>query len=665
MKSMALNPQQQAAVDYIDGPALVLAGAGSGKTAVITRKIAHLILDRGYLPEKIAAITFTNKAAREMKTRVSKLLPGNEAKGLKVCTFHALGLRILKQDCQRLGYRSGFSIFDMQDINALLRELLPQGSKPDVIASVSGQISRWKSSGLSPDEVYQQGESAAMNLAAEVYLEYQQKLQGFNAFDFDDLIMLPLKLLQQHPECRENWQNQLRYILVDEYQDTNSSQYQLLKLLLGPRAGLTAVGDDDQSIYGWRGAQPENLSLLGQDFPKLKLIKLEQNYRSVRSVLKAANALISNNPHTYEKALWSDLGEGDPLRVLVCKNDQEESEKTAAEIIHRRFTLKSDYSDFAVLYRSNHQSRMIEQTLRSHRIPYILSGGRSFFDRSEIKDLLCYLRLLANPRDDGAFLRVINTPRREIGAGSVEKIARYAAAQNIGLLTAAGHHACQQRLGRSSIKVQQFVSWFEHMAAKTTHTSASDLLALVIDEVDYSVWLEQQSKDAIQAKVRKQAVEDLQRWLKRLDEDDKQDRSLVETIQQLALMSGDDEEDAETDAVRLMTLHAAKGLEFPHVFMLGVEEGILPHRTSLDEGTVEEERRLMYVGITRAQRSLCLSYTAYRRRFGEDLKSQPSRFLYELPEELVAWDGKNPERDEAETKQRAKAHLANLREMFN
>jgi ATP-dependent DNA helicase Rep len=663
--TIKLNPEQDAARQYIEGPLLVLAGAGSGKTGVITRKIAHLIKDLGFLPEKIAAITFTNKAAREMRQRVSGLLKGVDAKGLRVCTFHSMGLQILHQECKQLGFRPGFSIFDAHDSQSLVRELLPAGAQKDTINSVCWTISRWKSATLSIQDAAEKATGQAEQLAAEVYAEYQDKLQHFNAFDFDDLIMQPVCLLAADETTRLRWQQRLRYILVDEYQDTNASQYQLLRLLLGERGALTAVGDDDQSIYGWRGAQPENLSLLGEDFPTLKVIKLEQNYRSSRTILDSANHLIRNNPHTIEKKLWSDLGHGDPIRVLVCENAENEAEKVTAELIHRRIKSRCKHGDFAILYRSNHQSRVIEQTLRSHRVPYIISGGQSFFDRSEVKDVLSYLRLLANPNDDSAFLRVINTPRRGIGAGSVETIADFAAHQRSSMLAAVQKEACIARLNsRTALTVKRFADWVTRLHQRAQHGDPIEVVLKVLDDTDYLQWLKTQGKNDLQTERRIRAIEDLLSWLRKLSADSEPGATLVDLIQQLALMGNDDEDEADDDSVRLMTLHAAKGLEFPHVFMIGVEEDVLPHRNSLDEGSVEEERRLMYVGITRAQRTLCLSYADQRRRFGETLRAKPSRFLEELPESLLIWQGRDEEKDAAETKQRAQSHLQGLRELL-
>ncbi len=653
--SFQLNSQQDAAVRHVAGPLLVLAGAGSGKTGVITRKIAWLISQQKMLPEKIAAITFTNKAAREMRHRLSSLLGKEVASQLLVCTFHSLGLKIMLAEGKRLGYRSGFSIFDTQDSKAIVQELLPGGSSPDALDRVRWQISRWKSDGLTPDQIEEHPEMVA------VFEGYQEQLLKFNAMDFDDLISLPVRLLESEEQVRLSWQQKIRYLLVDEYQDTNAIQYRMLRQLLDQRGMITAVGDDDQSIYGWRGARPENIDQFGVDFQDLKIIKLEQNYRSSRTILKAANALISHNPHTIEKQLWSDLGDGDPIRVLICRDAQHEAERVVSGVLEKRFIGKNDYGDFAVLYRSNHQSRLLEQALRSHRIPYQLSGARSFFDRSEIKDVLTYLRLMVNPNDDSAFLRVINTPRRSLGVSTVGHVASHAERQGCSMMTAARSLACQSGLsGRALIVLKRFLEWVDRLSRRTEGQSAAVLAQQVIDDTDYEDWLLKSSRDAVQADRRIEAVADLMKWLNGMD----QSLSLSESLQQLALSNQDDDEPS-AEAVHLMTIHAAKGLEFPHVFMVGVESGNLPHQNSIDEGTLEEERRLMYVGVTRAQRTLCLSYSRHRRRFGEIEKAEPSQFLDEMPAELMHWEGRDTESDEAASRKTANAHLADMKAMFD
>ena len=656
---MRLNPQQAQAVRYTDGPLLVLAGAGSGKTAVITQKIAHLIRDRGYLPERIAAITFTNKAAREMRGRAGKLL-GETGKGLIVSTFHSLGLRFLSEEAARVGYRRGFSIFDPRDIRSLLKELLPASAKKDTLENIAWQISAWKSAGQLPDQALESVRGPADVLAAQVYKEYSDRLQRFNAVDFDDLILLPLIALDTNEDIRQKWQGRLRHILVDEYQDTNACQYRLLKRLVGEGGSLTAVGDDDQSIYGWRGAQPENLALLKQDYPALRIVKLEQNYRSVRSVLTAANAVIANNEHLFDKALWSELGAGDPLRVFAANNAEHEAEKVAAEIKYQRMVKKLAYSDFAVLYRSNHQARALEQMFRASQIPYRMSGGPSFFDRAEIKDLLAYLRLIVNPRDDGAFLRVVNTPRREIGLTSVERLAAAAAEKGQSLL-ATGQQPVPGITPRAAQSLQRFCRWITRFDG--SRQSGSEVFDDVLRETEFVQWVKTDAPDRAQGDRRAKAVLDLRKWIDNL-ETNEPGKPLEKTLHQLSLETSDDDE-SNDDSVSLMTLHASKGLEFPYVFMVGVEEGILPHEVSLDEGNVAEERRLMYVGITRAQRSLTLSYARTRRRFGEVERGEPSRFLDEIPDELVHWEGKDQPADSEESKLRGRAHLANLKAMFD
>ena len=657
---MQLNPRQAEAVRHVDGPLLVLAGAGSGKTAVITRKIAHLVNELQFLPEKIAAITFTNKAAREMKQRAGKLL-GKKAEDLTVCTFHALGLRLLHEESARLGYRSGFSIFDNSDTHGLLKDILPDALSREGIDLVAWQISRWKAAGLGPDQAASRAEDEADERAAEAYAEYRERLKRFNAFDFDDLIFWPAWLLANDPEARAKWQARFRHVLVDEYQDTNASQYHFLRNLLPATAPLTAVGDDDQSIYGWRGAQPENLALLQQDFPALRVVKLEQNYRSARIILKAANGLIANNPHLFEKALWSELGEGEPIKVMPCVDDDEEIDRVVAEIQYQRFTSKRPWGEFSILYRSNHQARKVEQALRIHKMPYRLSGGPSFFDRAEIRDLLAYLRLLANPRDDGAFLRVVNTPRREIGHGTIEKIATFAAKHHLPLLAAASRNDLALELPTRAAKaVGGFARWIRSLERAAAERPAA-ILSRIVEDSHYVEWLKADSRDKAHGERRAQGVADLKAWWDRLSTSGEPFDQLV---QKVALLGNDREEESE-DGIQLMTLHSAKGLEFPQVFLIGVEEGIIPHRTSVEDGTVEEERRLMYVGITRAQRRLTISFAKKRKRVGETSRTEPSRFLGEIPADLLAWPGRDPEADQEESKARGRAHLANLKNLFD
>src|SRR6185312_10926126 len=418
-----LNPAQRTAVEYLEGPMLVLAGAGSGKTRVITRKIAHMVSERGISPSNIAAVTFTNKAAREMKARVGELLSEERAQGLTVSTFHTLGMRILREEHARIGYRRGFTLFDAEDSLSLLRELLKveRAEKAEILERAQWQISAWKSGLLTPEAAIKKAENDSDRRHARLYMDYQRNLQAYNAMDFDDLISKPVHLLESDAEARDKWQDRLRYLLVDEYQDTNAAQYRLLKLLAGVRAAFTAVGDDDQSIYSWRGAQPQNLALLQQDFPALKVVKLEQNYRSTRRILNLVNPLLRHNPDLFDKKLWSELGDGEPIRLIACPDAAFFDETVVTEITAHKLRYKTRNGDFAILYRSNHQSRLFEKALREQKLPYDISGGTSFFDRGEVRDLVAYLRLLVNPEDDSAFLRIVNLPRRELGPVTLEK----------------------------------------------------------------------------------------------------------------------------------------------------------------------------------------------------------------------------------------------------
>ncbi len=664
-----LNPRQREAVRYIDGPLLVLAGAGSGKTRVITQKIAHLIQQCGTAPNTIAAVTFTNKAAREMKERVSGLLEGKEGRGLRVSTFHTLGLEIVRRELKALDYKPGFTIFDAQDSAALLRELLRKENTDDALEKeMQRRISSWKNAFITPEQALAGADDALAHSAAILYESYNRHLKAYNAVDFDDLIMLPVLLFEQHPEVLEAWQNRIRYLLVDEYQDTNATQYRLVRLLVGVRGALTVVGDDDQSIYAWRGAQPENLALLSQDFPTLKVIKLEQNYRSMGRILKAANQLIDHNPHVFEKKLWSELGYGDPIRIVSAADEQDEALKVASQIIHHRLQHRAEYGEFAILYRGNHQSRLFEKTLRENRIPYTLSGGTSFFSHTEVKDIMAYLRLLVNPDDDSAFLRVVNTPRRELGASTIEKLGAYAGGRGISLFAASFELGLKQALSeRAHGRLSQFAHWLVDIADRARRGEPVAAVRDLVREIDYQLWLNDNCKDLKQAERKMANVEELLGWLQRMaDDPENQIEDLSEMVARISLLDILERQNEEEggDSVRLMTLHAAKGLEFPHVFLVGAEEELLPHRVSIEEDNIEEERRLAYVGITRAQRTLTITLAHRRRRGGELVRCEPSRFLAELPQDDIEWEGKGIEVPEEVRQQRGKAHLANLKNML-
>ncbi|HEX7341959.1 MAG TPA: UvrD-helicase domain-containing protein [Rhodanobacteraceae bacterium] len=651
-----LNPPQRLAVEYTEGPLLVLAGAGSGKTSVITQKIAHLVA-RGLVPAgKIAAITFTNKAAREMRERIGKLVSAEAAAELTVCTFHALGLKFLHIEHERAGLKRNFSVLDADDAGAIIKDLAPAGIKPDALWQLKSLVSNAKNAGLTPEQAAAAARSPREVEAATVYAMYQQRLAAYNAVDFDDLIRLPLKVLDADADCRAEWNERLRYLLVDEYQDTNLAQYQLLTHLAGPRGAFTCVGDDDQSIYAWRGANPENLDQLARDWPALKVIKLEQNYRCGKRILRAANQLIAHNTHLHEKALWSELPEGPPIRVLECKTNEVEVERIASIATYLAEKHKARWHDFAVLYRGNHQARALEKALRLAQVPYHLTGARSLLDRAEVRDVLTYLRLIVNPSDDAAFLRIVNCPRRDIGATTLEKLGQLAQSRHLSMLEAA--HAdgvLKQLASRPAAALVGFVDLIGELRRQAHRADAVELVEAVLARTGYA---EHVAATTPQAELRERRLGNLRElidWFRAMDKGG----SAGDLAAQLALLTHADRDDPG-NALRLMTLHAAKGLEFRFVFIVGCEDGTLPHEGAIEEGRLDEERRLMYVGITRAKEMLTLSFAARTRRFGEMLTNKPSRFLDELPQADLHWQGRDPEADAEVTRETAQAHLARL-----
>ena len=632
----SLNPSQREAIRYLDGPLLVLAGAGSGKTRVITEKIAYLIESCGFSPGNIAAITFTNKAAKEMQERVNKLLADRPSKGLTISTFHALGVRILREEARSLGYKPNFSILDASDCFSIVSELAGSVDKA-VIRKLQSLISSWKSALVSPDQARKDARNDTETLAVNTFDSYSATLRAYQAVDFDDLITLPVVLFEKHPEIREKWQNRLRYLLIDEYQDTNASQYRLLKLLAGPRAAFTAVGDDDQAIYGWRGADVENLRGLPRDYPRLKLIKLEQNYRSTVRILKAANALIAHNEKLFDKKLWSDLGHGDPITVSVCQDNEKEAEAVVMKLQAHRFEHRAAFRDYAILYRGNFQARALEQFLRNQRIPYLLSGGQSFFDKSEIKDLTAYLRLLANEDDDPAFIRAVSTPRRGVGASTLQALGTYAGERHLSLFAAAFENGFEQRVQpRQLAPLRDFCEFLNRLQARAGGEPAATLLADLLTATAYEDWLNERDEERA-ARIKWGNVLEFCEWLGKKGQEE--GKTLLDLTQTIALINLLDKNEADVDAVQLSTLHAAKGLEFRHVFLIGIEEGILPHREAQADGRIEEERRLMYVGITRAQRSLHLSYCERRKQGRETIPCEPSRFVSEMGSEDLRFSG--------------------------
>lgn len=668
---MKLNPKQDEAVKYISGPCLVLAGAGSGKTRVITNKIAYLVQKCEYKARNIAAVTFTNKAAKEMRERVLQTLNKQEAKGLWVSTFHTLGLEIIKKELKTLGFKEGFSLFDDQDTNQLLGDLTEDELKKDkdLLNLLKMQIGSWKNELILPEQAIREARDAQKALFAQLYARYQNQLRAYNALDFDDLIMIPTLLLSSNATSRERWQQRFRYLLVDEYQDTNTSQYQLVKLLVGERARFTVVGDDDQPIYSWRGARPQNLVLLSKDYPGLRLIKLEQNYRSAQRILKAANILIANNPHDIEKKLFSELGYGEPIKVIGCRDEEHECERVVAEIISHKFMKRTSYKDYAILYRGNHQARGFEKSLMSNRIPYKISGGMSFFSRSEIKDIMAYLRLLVNQDDDNAFLRIVNTPRREIGTVTLEKLGTLANEKHQSLFATCFDNDLGYRLkGRGLNALSGFARWVVELSDNAVRSDTLEAVKDLVRNINYEAYLYESSPSAKAAEMRMKNVSELYRWITDMltGDADNEPMTLPEVVSKLTLrdMLERNEEEDESDAVQLLTLHASKGLEYPYVFMVGMEEGLLPHQVSIDEENVDEERRLAYVGITRAQQELTLTYAKIRRQFGETSQTELSRFVQELPQDDLAFENKKAPSSQAERMEKGQARVANLRAML-
>ncbi|SFM36604.1 MULTISPECIES: UvrD-helicase domain-containing protein [Rugamonas] len=645
-----LNVPQSEAVMYLDGPCLVLAGAGSGKTRVITQKIAHLIEDRGYDPRTIAALTFTNKAALEMQERIAKLLKQpRQAKQLTVSTFHSLGVKILRQEANGVGLKDRFSIMDADDCGSLIQDMAISTDK-QLIRRIQTDISLWKNGLVEPATALFNAKDEDEAQSARIYASYVATLSAYQAVDFDDLIRLPVELFRNNEPIRDKWQRRLRYLLMDEYQDTNTCQYELVKLLVtgvGKKPMFTAVGDDDQAIYAWRGASVENLKTLQTDFPDLQVIKLEQNYRSTTRILQAANAVIGNNPKLFDKKLWSEHGLGEPIKVLGMANDDQEAEQIAIMISADHFDRKNKWSDYAILYRGNHQARVIEQCLRKERIPYSISGGQSFFDKAEIKDIISYLRLLANTDDDPAFIRAVTTPRRGVGQSTLEALGTFSGQWQCSLFEAVFKGGIEGKLNdRQLLPLREFCNFINNLETRASRPGPSgsgDNAAQVLDDLLEAINYESYLYDMFDeraAQSKWQNVLEFTNWLKDRGrggkERDGDEKNVLELTQMVALMSMLEGQDEEPDAVRMSTLHASKGLEYPHVFLVGVEEGILPHKGDPDApaetigARVQEERRLMYVGITRAQRTLHLTWCKKRKRGGEQVHCDPSRFIKEM-----------------------------------
>jgi ATP-dependent DNA helicase Rep len=656
--SAGLNLAQQEAVNYLQGPCLVLAGAGSGKTRVITHKIGRLI-QAGLEAKRIAAITFTNKAAAEMRERAKSLI-GRDAREVLICTFHALGVRMLRQDGEALGLKPQFSILDSDDVTSLLKDA---GGTTDAATARQWQwaISLWKNMGLNAAQAEAQAKDDNEKVTARIMARYEERLAAYQSVDFDDLIGLPLKLLQQHAPVREKWQSLLGHVLVDEYQDTNATQYEVLKLLVGARGRFTAVGDDDQSIYGWRGATLDNLKRLPLDFPALKVVKLEQNYRSTAAILRAANNVIGPNPKLFPKTLFSELGEGEPVRIVDADHEAHEAERVVARIQSTRANgMGKDWREFAVLYRANHQARVFEQALRKAQIPYKVSGGQSFFDRAEIKDLCSWFRLIVNNDDDPAFLRAVTSPKRGIGHQTLTSLGVFAGKYKLSLFEALFSSSLGSALaGRAVAGLHEFGRYVNDLEFRARHTTGAEdarvFLAEWLKDIGYEKHLYDGEESEKLAATRWTNVMEFCDWMAQrcggqIDDaagvtTSNERKTFLEVAQTISLLSTISEREQDQNVVTLSTLHAAKGLEWPHVMLVGVTEGLLPFKLGdadnptgradgpMSEGILQrlqEERRLMYVGITRAQRSLAVSWTKKRKKGREMIAAQPSRFIAEM-----------------------------------
>jgi ATP-dependent DNA helicase Rep len=652
--SAGLNVAQQEAVNYMHGPCLVLAGAGSGKTRVITQKIGALI-QAGLPGKRIAAITFTNKAAAEMRERAKHLI-GRAAKDVVICTFHALGVRMVREDGHRVGLKPQFSILDTDDVTSILKDA---GGTTDAATARIWQwtISKWKNMGLSAEQAEAQAVDDNERITARIMARYEERLTAYQSVDFDDLIGMPLRLLRDHAEVRTKWNEVLGHVLVDEYQDTNATQYEVLKLLVGERARFTAVGDDDQSIYGWRGATLDNLKRLPIDYPQLKVIKLEQNYRSTSAILRAANNVIGPNPKLFPKTLFSELGEGEPVRVVDADNEEHEAERVVARIQSLRANSQhQEHRHFAVLYRANHQAKPFEKALRKAQIPYKVSGGQSFFDRAEIKDLCAWFRLWVNNDDDPAFLRAITTPKRGIGHTTLGQLGVYGTQYKLSLFASVFSSSLESALPRRAFESLQefgrYVNDQEYRARRTI--GAEDARAFMLEwlkDIGYEQHLYDGEESEQVAATRWTNVMDFVDWMSarcggQIDDaagvsNAAEVKSLMEVAQTVSLLSTISEREKDQDVVTLSTLHASKGLEWPHVMLVGVNEGMLPFKLEDDNGRqqvvsdettqrLQEERRLMYVGITRAQRMLAVSWTRKRKKGREMVAALPSRFIAEM-----------------------------------
>jgi len=646
MSTSELNQEQYDAVFHRGGPLLVLAGAGSGKTRVITERIAALV-ERDVPEDAITAVTFTNKAAREMRERLQGRL-GDKSKRLRICTFHSLGLAIVREHAELAGRKANVSIFAGSEQKSAMKSVLAEmqlAADADQVDRVLSRISQLKSGLLEQHD----------NQLSAIREHYDELLMRMNAVDFDDLMVLPIKILNEHTEARALWQSRARHFLVDEYQDSSRVQYDWVRMLVPEDGNLTVVGDDDQSIYGWRGAEVKNLFMLERDYPKLKVIRLEENYRSTASILTASNSLIAKNSERMGKTLRSNLGQGKPVRVWESPNPEEEARRVAGDIKARRATSDAKWEDFCVLYRASYQARAVELAMREAQIPYHVSGGLSFFDRAEIQDLLAYLRLIANGDDDLAFMRAIARPRRGIGAKALGDLGDFAMAHSCSLLAACTH---EDLVHQRAVNLREFGDLMVGLELQFRHCEADEAFDAVLDMTHLEAAIRAEADTEEMAEMRMGNLMELRRWWIKHTENG---GNLTEFLQHIFLLA-DKSDDDPTEQVRLMTVHGAKGLEFDQVYVIGTEDGIFPHKNALEENRMEEERRLMYVAMTRARFHLTLSYARVRKRFGQKEKSAPSLFLHEPDQSVMRWVDKNPECEEA--REEAEDHMVSMRKML-
>lgn len=641
---MSLNLAQKKAIEFINGPCLILAGAGSGKTKVIINKIIYLINQCQYQPDNIAAVTFTNKAAYEMRIRLSEHLNILAIKKMIISTFHSLGLEIIKQEIDALKFNENFTLFDEKDQIMLLKKICKKEIKNDIrsIKKLNFMISYWKNKFFTPQQVKLSAQSQTEEHFASIYKKYNNYLYELNILDFDDLICIPTLLLKDNKNIRDRWQKKISYLLVDEYQDTNNSQYELIKTLTNNDSNFTLVGDDDQSIYSWRGADPKNIFSLNKDFPRIKVIKMEHNYRSSGRILKAANSLIANNVHYLNKKLFSQLQYGNLIKIIIGENEENEAEKIAKKIIFQHVSKKEKYQDYAILYRGNYQARIIEKILIKKNIPYNISENSSFFSRPEIKDLLSYLRIIINPDDNYAFIRIINTPSRQIGKITLNKLEAFANKKNKSLFQASNDKEIKNFLKEKTIKkIKKFIVLIKNFC-KLSDETPSNVLDNIIDDIEYKKWLSKVLEEPEKINNSINNIHTLSEWFKNMLKGNEFEKPMTfsKIVTQMTLrdISEKNIKTNEQDQVQLMTLHASKGLEFDSVFIIGMCEGILPNQKSINDNKIEEERRLTYVGMTRARKQLFFTYSYNRMQYGQILHMSPSRFLFELPQEDLKWD---------------------------